>query len=54
MVLPSYQLEAAWVILGLQHDLVVDLGGLAVDREIEISLSDDLFLTIADHIDLEL
>ena len=54
MVLPSHQLEAARVNLGLQHDLVGDLGGLAVDREIEISLSDNLLLTIVDHIDLEL
>ena len=54
MVLPSHQLEAARVILGLKHNLVGDLGGLAVYCEIEISLTDNLLLTITDHVDLEL
>ena len=54
MVLPSYQLEAAWVILWLQHYLVSVLFRLAVYRKIEICLSDYFLLAIAYHVDLEL
>lgn len=54
MVLPSDQLEAAWVILRLQHYLVSVLFGLAVYRKIEICLSDYLLLSIVYHVDLKL
>ena len=54
MVLPSHQLEAAWVVLRLQHDLVSDLVGLTVNSKVEIGLSNDSLLSIAYHIDLKL
>ena len=54
MVLPSHQLEAAWVVLRLQHDLVSDLVGLTVYSKVEIGLSNDSLLSIAYHIDLKL
>ena len=54
MVLPSDQLEAARVVLRLQHYLVSVLFGLAVYRKIEICLSDYLLFAIVYHVDLEL
>ena len=54
MVLPSHQLEAAWVVLRLQHNLVSDLVGLTVNSKVEIGLSNDSLLSIAYHIDLKL
>ena len=54
MVLPSHQLEAARVVLWLQHDLVSDLVGLTVYSKVEIGLSNDSLLSIAYHIHLKL
>ena len=54
MVLPLNQLEAAWVILRLEHYLVSVLFRLAVYRKIEICLSDYLLLAIAYHVYLKL
>lgn len=54
MVLASGELEAARIVLRLEHDLVSNLVRLAVLRQVEVGLSDDDLLTIADHVDLEL